>query len=155
MLALAGCGPQESRYVIEIRQPPAKVWPWVTEPDKLEQWIGGVKEIKPLTDDKVLRVGAREQMILEMPEGRYVMESEVLAFETARMIRVKAVVPDGFDQIIEYTLDDTGGATRLTFSSQTTLKHWVANLLLPLWWPDAEKKLNSDLARLKALAEAS
>ncbi len=94
-------------------------------------------------------------MTLEMPEGQYVMESEVLAFETEKMIKVKATIPEGFDQVIAYTLEDTGGATRLTFQSETTLKHWMANLMLPLWWPDAEKKLNADLQRLKTLAEGS
>lgn len=152
MLAVTGCSPMKSTYSVEIKQTPAKVFVWITEPDRIKLWLGGLKETQILTEGG-LRVGARDRMILEMPEGKYVMETEVLDFQADKFIKVKATVPEGFDQVIVYTLEDIGGATRLTFESETDMKHWMANVMLPLWWPDAEKKMQSDLAKLKELAE--
>lgn len=151
-LSLFGCAPQKTKIVVEIAQSPTKVYSYLTESEKMKQWIGGLKKITPLTRTG-LNVGAKAEMLLELPDGKYNITSEVLAFEPDRMIAIKAFMPDGFDETIVYRLEPVGSSTRLTFEGETELKNWIAQIMAPLWWPDAEKKLQADLERLKRLAE--
>lgn len=155
LLLLSGCSPAKSKMAVQIDKAPSVVYAWVTEPEKCAKWIGNIKEFKALTEGGT-KVGAKARQVMVMPEGTYEMTSEVLEFEPNKLVKVRITMGDGgegIDGTVTYSLEDLEGRTKLTYDSEMRMSHWMANLMMPLWYPDAEKKMSEDLARLKSLAE--
>ena len=91
-MAGGASGRAVNQAAIEIERPAAEVFPWLTEPEKLRQWIGGRVETAPLTEGRP-RVGARSREVVVMGKGRTEMESEVTALEPGRLLAVRLASP--------------------------------------------------------------
>ena len=144
-----GAGRNEAQ--VEISRPAAEVFPWLTEPAKLTQWIAGLKESTPLTGDG-LRIGARSREVIVEGGQRYEMESEIIGLEPNRLLAVKIVSP-GFDVDSRYDLAEQAGKTRLSYVGVARYKMWLARLMEPVVTPAAQKQLTQNLATLKRLVE--
>ncbi|MFN7962707.1 MAG: SRPBCC family protein [Thermoanaerobaculia bacterium] len=154
-LLIAGARANAGRllYTVEVPLPPSAVWPWLTETEKLKQWIGWVDEIRPLNPE-VQGVGARELFVMSDPnmKGKMEMEVETTVFEPPHHVTVKVGVPKGFTGSVDYLLTDLGGRTRIDYDGQFRYDHWFARLMEPLVTPQARKKVAEDLDRLVNLA---
>ncbi len=96
---------------IQIDRPPAQVFPWITEPDRLKQWIGGLVESTPLTDDG-LEVGARSREVIAMGNERYEMETTIVDLEPPVRLVVE-IDSSGFKADARYDLVESGGGDLL------------------------------------------
>lgn len=142
---------------VEIARPPEVVWAWITEPDKLVQWVAWLEAVEsdPASPQGV---GHREVWVVNDPNMKQQMRigAVVTQQDAPRACAARVEVPKMFEGEIAYTLEDLGGGrTRLTQKSAFVYTHPLAALMEPLVTPEARKKQISDFARLKSKAEAS
>ncbi|MCU0622950.1 MAG: SRPBCC family protein [Gemmatimonadaceae bacterium] len=142
---------------IEISRPPAVVYAWISEPAKLTQWVDWLVEVRqdPPGPDGVVR---REVWVMDDPNTKARMElvSTMLRVDAPRFVSASVGLPGLFDGEVSYELTDLGnGRTRLDYRSHFTYGPWHYRLLEPLVTPEAQRKLETDLAALKRLAEAA
>lgn len=158
LIALAGTvllalgrreGAGRTSNMVEIARPPAVVWAWVEEPDKFRQWVGWVTDVKV--------EGDRQTVFMKDPNmnGETVRIDSVLKESVPhKRLVVDLSSPMGFSGTMTYGFEDLGGnRTRLTMEGRWVYSHWFAALMEPLVTPQATKKGQEDLARLKQLAE--
>lgn len=137
---------------IEFARPPSTVWPWITEPQRMKQWIGGLAEMSGTGGPPAIGQKAREVMVIN--GRRTVMTSEVTDFETNRSLHVR-LTSDGFEMPVQYTLIDLGGGrSRLDYRAVVRFDLPWVQLLEPLIMPEARRKGEADLGHLQQLVEA-
>jgi uncharacterized protein YndB with AHSA1/START domain len=137
---------------IEINRPAADVFPWLTESDKLKQWVTGLTDVTQLTPGP-MQVGtkARDTIV----EGNQKMSADVLIteFEANKILGVH-LETDAFANDVRYELSEHEGRTRLQATGHATYKIWLARLMEPLLTPAIQQSLQDDLEKLKKLVEA-
>jgi hypothetical protein len=114
--------------------------------------MGALVESEPL-DDEPPALGSRFRDVFEDHGQRVELEAELVAFEPPRAVDVK-LVADAFEATSRSRLEAAGPGTRLTATIETTYTSLAARLLAPVVTRHAQKQLEADLARLKALVEA-
>jgi len=144
--------------VIEIGRPAAEVWPWITEPDKLKQWVSWLTEARKLTPEP-FHPGSRAVWIMEDPSvgnRRVEIDSEVISVVPNESLNMRIASSGMFSGTAAYTLTSLpGGGTRLQNAGSYRYEMWYSRLLEPLVRPEARKKMNADLLHLKMLVEGS
>jgi uncharacterized protein YndB with AHSA1/START domain len=158
LLALGGARGQ-GRLVetVEIAQPAAVVFKWITEPPRLKSWIGWLVDIQMLTPE-VGRVGSKHVWVMEDRNNnnqRMDIAVETTRVEPDRLLEVQLNVPSGFTGTVTYELQPMDQKrTLLMYRGTYQYQHWLAKLLEPVISRSAQQKLEEDLQRLKQLAEA-
>jgi uncharacterized protein YndB with AHSA1/START domain len=146
---------------IDINRPAVEVFRWISRPELMEQWMGGVSEITrvPTAGDEE-HVGDRFRAVeidkdqtfrtnLEMtvtefsPNQRFGLEIESLGDPATN-----------FTEKAEYRLSETGGTTHVAFDAQTTFHGKLSQSFEPFITSASRTKFQRDLARLKKLVEA-
>lgn len=140
---------------IEIARPPQVVWPYVTRFEQIKKWNAGLEQITP--SDAPLTVGARatvlargrpeEEPLSLQQELTYVEAPKRLAFTLST--RQQGM---GFDQRVEYRLEERNGGTRVSFVGEATYFGFI-RLLEPVVTAVAQAKLEKDLLALKKIVE--
>jgi len=162
VVILLGLSTRESSKVmvasVEIARPPAEVWPWLTETEKLKAWIGWLKEVRPLTPPPD-RVGSRSVWVMEDQNNngqKMEMTDELLEYDPPRRLKVSIRSDEGFSGEALYTLEDLGnGRTLLTQRSSFVFDKWFFKLLSPLIMGSAQKKAAADMQTMKARVESA
>jgi uncharacterized protein YndB with AHSA1/START domain len=144
---------------VVIDRPPAQVFRWLTDDEKLKKWIGGLSEIRQVAAPPNGGEIGRKFRMTESYKGQGVeMESVVTKYEQDQAISIRVSSMDdptnGFTETADYTLNDLGGKTRLRLEGQASYFGLVPRLFEPMITPKATEKLAEDLARLKRLAES-
>jgi uncharacterized protein YndB with AHSA1/START domain len=144
---------------VAINRPPAQVFRWLTNDDLVKRWIGGLVEIRDLSITPNGPEIGKQFVLGEVYEGTRVnMQMTVTRFDKDRALSIYVASLDdphnGFTETGDYTLTDENGNTLLRFDVHTKYFGFFTRLLEPLITPEAAKKLNEDLQRLKQLVEA-
>jgi uncharacterized protein YndB with AHSA1/START domain len=113
-------------HTVEIPQPPADVFPWLLEEDKVPQWTGHLTRYERLDD------GALEVTAFQPPSGAQTR------FST-----------NGIEVVSSYALEAAGAGTRLTQTIEAKPSGLTARMLVPVVQPRLEEKLTQDLERLR------
>ena len=135
---------------IAINAPRELVFRWLTEPELMQRWIGGLLEFEPL--DPGPAAGSRSRQTLRIKGQTLHLDSVITAFEPPAVLDVH-VEHRGFASTSAYRLDEHEGHTHLSVAIETTYKLFANRLLGGLVTREAQKKLSADLARLKELVE--
>ena len=144
-------------YTTEINCPPAKLWPWLEEPEKQKQWMKGLLENVP-TSEGPTRVGSTFKM--KIKEGGRVSEydGEITGYEKNRHLAVKMWGPamKGMVVFVDYKLHDVSGRTRLDYVStvDTSKASPFLKFLMPLFKLFGKMQLKGFMKTLKKLAES-
>jgi uncharacterized protein YndB with AHSA1/START domain len=150
-------GANQLNTSIEIDRPPSTVWPWVTEADKQKQWISFLVEVREDVPG-AKGVGSRQTWVMQdanRNNKKMEIVGEITASIPGKYVEVKMGSEGMFDGVASYNLVDLGnGRTRLESKGHYHYAQAFARLMEPLIMPQARKKMNSDLARLKTLVEA-
>ena len=140
----------------EIDCTPEQLWPWLSEPERMKQWMKGLEEIVPDAPGPA-RAGATYRMRIR--EGRKVTEyrEELLAYEPPRRIRFK--ITGGSFGTMSFCgenelIDAGGGRTRLRYSGWTEGGSWWCKLLMPIGMLFASFQARGFHGTLKRLAES-
>ena len=140
---------------VKINRPPAAVWPYVYEGDKLKQWVTWLKAVQRAPGEPT--VGAKQVWTMEdANNGGQLMniESTVTEVDPHRRLKVALSVPGAFRGTAQYKLTDLGnGATLVESDSHYTFENPFARLMTPLIMMSAAKKMQSDGERLRAATD--
>lgn len=139
-----------NEHAVTIDAPRELVFRWLTEPELMQRWIGGLEEFEPL--DPGPAEGSRSRQVLRIKGQRFELESVIAAFDPPAGLDVR-VDHRGFESTSTYRLEEHDGHTHLAATIETRYKLFANRLLGRLVTHEAQKKLVTDLERLKELVE--
>ena len=139
-------------YSVEIPLPPAEVFPWLLEEDKVPQWTGNLESYSQI--DGTLGAGAHVRQVLEISGRRIDVELEITSYEPPNGAET-VFSTNGIEVVNAYALEATGSGTRLTQSVDAKPSGLTARMLVPIIQPRLEQKLTEDLERLRELCAPS
>lgn len=145
------------RASVEIERSPEEIWPWITEPEQLTQWVGWLAEVKPDSTSPAEGIGHRETWLVDDPRAKTqrLEPGTVTLWEPPDQVGIHLEVPGEFEGDVLYTLTDLGnGTTRVEQDGRFTYASKLAALLEPLRTPDAMRKMFDDMKRLKEKVES-
>jgi uncharacterized protein YndB with AHSA1/START domain len=136
---------------VEIDAPRDTVFHWLTEPELMKRWVGGLLEFEPLDPGPAL--GSRSRQVMRVKGQSFGLESVITAFDPPTSLEVR-IDHKGFDSTSRYRVDEEADRTRVTATIETSYKLFANRLLGGLVTREAQKKLVADLDRLKQRVEA-
>ena len=101
-----------------LEQPPAAIWPWISEPERLARWISDAQRFEarpagPLAPGSTL--------VVHLPRSAPV-EARVERVEPGRELALRARgLPNDMEVALLFTLRPEGGGTRLVLRAETEL----------------------------------
>jgi carbon monoxide dehydrogenase subunit G len=134
---------------VTVDKPPAEVFPWLLDADKVPRWMTGLEVYDPL-DPGPLRVGSRIRQELSVSGHQLRFEMRVAELDPPRRA-VLRFEGSGFKAANDYSVRDAGGDSRVTWVISGDATSFKARLIVPLVQAKLQEKLNTDLARLRAL----
>jgi carbon monoxide dehydrogenase subunit G len=135
---------------VTIHKAPEEVFPYLSDPEKVQQWSSTVKNLKRLTDGP-LDVGSKSTMTLSILGQNIEGETEITAYDEPRVLAFKATSGSlHLDQ--RFTLSPTAEGTKLEAVAEGD-PGGIFKLAQPLITPAAHKQLQDDLNRLKKVLE--
>ena len=134
-------------HSIDVSRPPAEVFPWLLEEDKVPQWTG---DLERYTVNGPLGVGSTVTQKLTVAGG-LVLDMEIVGYDPPRSAETRFEI-NGVKVTSDYTLADNGsGGTTLTQTLEAKASGFTAKMLIPIVQGRLETKLKDDLERLKGL----
>jgi len=132
-------------HSIELAQPPEAVFPWLLEEDKVPRWTSGLSRYE---QDSPLRAGAHVKQVIALGSSELVLDLELTRYEPPRAVDSRTST-NGVNLTITYALAANGGGTRLTQTLDAKAGSLTARMLIPVVQGRLEKKVVTDLGRLK------
>jgi carbon monoxide dehydrogenase subunit G len=133
-------------HTVEIPRPPADVFPWLLEADKVPRWTSHLESYTAL--DGALGPGSRVRQVLEISGRRIDVELEVTEYDAPSGAETRFST-NGIEVVNAYALESSGSGTRLTQSVDAKPSGLTARMLVPVIQPRLEEKLTQDLERLR------
>jgi uncharacterized protein YndB with AHSA1/START domain len=141
-----------NEHTVEIERPPGAVFPYLTEPDRLLRWVGGLRSFVP-EDGEEAQVGSRSRQRMRVAGREWDFKGEILELEPHKRL-VVCVRGHGLQMTNTYVLEPTGKGTRLAVGARTELGRVFGRLLGGFVRHEGQRKLETDLGRLAKLVEA-
>jgi uncharacterized protein YndB with AHSA1/START domain len=136
-------------HTVSVPKPPADVFPWLLDEDKVPQWTGRLEEYVVLGDG-TLGPGTTIRQVLTVSGQRLDLELEIVRYEPPGFAESRFST-NGLHVVTTYALREAGGGTELTQSLEGKAASFKARLLVPIVQPKLEGKLTEDLERLREL----
>jgi uncharacterized protein YndB with AHSA1/START domain len=133
-------------HTVAIPRPPAEVFPWLLEQDKVPRWTGHLRTYEQL--DGALGAGARVRQVLDVSGRTIDVVLEIVRYEPPSGAETRFET-NGIRVHNGYRLEAAGHGTRLTQSLEAKAGGLTARMLLPVVQPRLEQKLTEDLERLR------
>jgi carbon monoxide dehydrogenase subunit G len=133
-------------HTVEITRPPAEVFPWLLEEDKVPRWTGNLESY---SQEGALGRGAHVRQVLEISGRRIDVQLEITSYEPPNGAET-VFSTNGIEVVNAYELVATDGGTRLTQTVDAKPSGLTARMLVPVIQPRLEEKLTQDLERLRA-----
>lgn len=145
----------KNTYTIEIDAPPADVFYFLDDGQRLKDWLPNLVEHEDLeiTDS---RVGSTARQVFLEGGKRMEMIGTTTAYEANRRLAATCS-GKAFDLMVDYHLEDLDGRTRVKQDSEVRFKgflRFVGPVMVLFAKKSAEKHLEETFGKLKALAEA-
>ena len=158
-VAVAGMGKDSNRIYTStvIKDKPASVWPWITKPDKIKQWVSWLVEVREEGEGEPAP-GRKSVWVMEDRNNnnmRMSINGRVDTVDPYRRLAVSMHVPDSFQGTNVYTLtEQPDGSTKLESDSRYTFDNTFAKFMAPVVCWQAKKKMASDMDHMRSLIEA-
>ena len=136
---------------VTIARPPAEVFPWLVDADKVAQWMSGLERYEPL-DPGPLRVGSRIAQRLSVSGYELGFELTVKELEPPDRA-VLTFSGSGFDAANAYTVTPAAGGAHVSWVVSGDTTSFKAKLVAPMVQAKLQEKHDGDLARLRTLLE--
>jgi uncharacterized protein YndB with AHSA1/START domain len=133
-------------HSVELPKPPAEVFPWLLEQDKVPQWTS---DLERYDVDGPLRVGAHVTQKLSVAGG-IVLNMEIIRFDPPSGAET-AFETNGVKVSSAYSLEPSGAGSRLTQTLDAKASGFTAKMLIPIVQGRLETKLQQDLERLRGV----
>jgi uncharacterized protein YndB with AHSA1/START domain len=157
-LAVAGQGADANRIYasVVIKAKPQRVWPWLTQPEKVKQWVSWLVEIRSDGNSEP-HIGAKSVWVMEdrnNNNARMSINGLVEAVEPNRRLVVSMKAPGGFQGTNVYTLSEQpDGSTKVGSDARYTFDNAFARFMTPVVCWQARKKMVGDMEHMRALIE--
>jgi carbon monoxide dehydrogenase subunit G len=135
--------------IVTVDKPPAEVFPWLLDADKVPRWMTGLDVYEPL-DPGPLRVGSRIRQELTVSGYKLRFEMRVAELDSPRRA-VLRFEGSGFKAANEYAVVAMEGGSRVAWVIAGETTSFKARLIAPMVQAKLQEKLDTDLARLRAL----
>ncbi len=142
-----------NEHTVEIARPPAAVFPYLTEPELLKRWVGGLTTFEAV-DGESAAVGAQSRQVMVIRGREWKLDGELTALEPDRFVQAR-MDGKGLTVTTSYALEPIETGTRLTATVESDFSLLVARLFGGLVSRETQRKLRTDLARLQALVESN
>ena len=136
-------------HTVRIARPPAEVFPWLFEADRVPRWTGSLDRYEV---PGPLAPGARLRQVLTVGGQQLDLELELTRYEPPHAAESRFST-NGIDAVTSYRLAGDE-RTELTQTLDAKAGSFSARMLLPVVRPRLERKLAEDLERLRTLLEA-
>jgi carbon monoxide dehydrogenase subunit G len=136
---------------VTIAKPPAEVFPWLVDADKVPQWMSGLQVYEPLEPGPLHR-GSRIRQELTVSGQHLRWELDVAELDPPRRA-VLRFEGSGFKAANEYAVADAPGGSAVTWVISGDTTSFKARLIAPMVQAKLQEKLETDLARLRAVME--
>ena len=134
---------------VGVVRPPAEVFPWLLDADKVPRWMTGLEVYEPL-DPGPPRVGSRIRQELSVSGHQLRFELRVAELDAPHRA-VLRFEGSGFKAANEYSIREAGGGSEVTWVISGDTTSFKAKLIAPMVQAKLQEKLETDLARLRAL----
>jgi len=136
---------------VAIDAPPADVFPWLVEGERLLQWVGGLVEHEQLTP-----ISVRQVLDPPLPgAGAVEVRLDVYLLHVPWRLETRLTGPAGLSADVAYVLEEReDGGTDLSALVRSQTGPSAKGLLGPVVVAGVRRRMRSDLGRLKELAEA-
>ena len=134
-------------HSVEVPRPPADVFPWLLEEDKVPRWTGHLERYERL-DGGPLGSGSKVRQVLEVSGRRIDVTLEITGYQPPSGAQTRFST-NGIHVVNSYALEAVGAGTRLTQSVEAKPSGLSARMLVPIIQPRLEQKLIEDLERLR------
>ena len=133
-----------------LPQSPAAVWPWLSEPERLGQWISDAQrfEARPASP-----LASGSTLVVHLPRSAPV-EARVERIEPGRELALRARgLPNDMEVVLSFVLNSEGSGSRLVLRAETQLTGFMifAEKMIA---GKAEAKLAAWSEKLRALVAA-
>lgn len=133
---------------------PEAVWPWVSEPALVRQWLRGLVECRfPSGWDPNTPVGTRCQPVIRMGGRPVVLEGVITAWEAPHVLEQTAV-SEHFEAELLFRLNKTEDGTHVETTVRIEPRSLLARAATPLGKRWVREYLQKSYARLASLTEA-
>jgi uncharacterized protein YndB with AHSA1/START domain len=134
-------------HSVEIARPPAEVFAWLLDADKVPRWTGHLEAYERL-DDGALGTGSRLRQVLEISGRRIDVQLEITVYNPPHGAETQ-FESNGVMVTSRYRLAVDSGGTRLTQDLDAKPTSFSGRVVMPLVQPRLEEKLTQDLERLR------
>jgi carbon monoxide dehydrogenase subunit G len=136
---------------VTVSRPPAEVFPWLIEADKVPRWMTGLEVYEPL-EPGPLRQGSRirQELAVSGQQLRFELHVAELAAPERAVLRFEG---SGFKAANEYAVRPAGTGSAVTWVISGDTTSFKAKLIAPMVQAKLQEKLDVDLGRLRALLE--
>jgi carbon monoxide dehydrogenase subunit G len=135
-------------HTVEIPRPPAEVFPWLLEEDKVPRWTGHLQRYERV-DGGPLGPGSKVRQVLDVSGRTIDVMLEVTGYQPPSGAQTRFET-NGIQVVSSYALQAAGAGTRLTQSIEAKPRGLTARMLVPVVQPRLEQKLTEDLERLRS-----
>ena len=145
------------RGSVEIARAPEDIWPWLSEPGKLTQWVGWLAEVRADSTAAAEGIGHRATWVMDDPrmKQKISVPGTTTLWEPPLQMGVHVEVPGMFEGDVLYQLTDLGnGRTRVAQDGRFKYVNRIVALMEPMITPDAMRKMFDDMNRLKSKVES-
>ena len=136
-------------HTVTVPKPPAEVFPWLLDEDKVPRWTSRLKTYDVRGDGAIGR-GTKFRQVLTVGGSDLAIELEITGYDPPHSADSRFST-NGVDVETTYRLRETGGGTELTQTLEGKANGFKARMLLPVVQPKLESKLTEDLERLRKL----
>ena len=130
---------------VTIPRPPAEVFPWLLEQDKVPQWTSRLEAYEVRG---TIGPGSRIRQVLTVKGQKLDVELEITRHEPPHAAESRFSL-QGIDVTTTYRLAPSGGGTELTQALEGKANGFKGRMLLPIVQGPLEEKIGVDLEKLR------
>jgi uncharacterized protein YndB with AHSA1/START domain len=130
---------------VAIPRPPAEVFPWLLEQDKVPQWTSRLEAYEVRG---AIGAGSRIRQVLTVKGQKLDVELEITRHEPPHAAESRFSL-QGIDVTTTYRLAPSGSGTELTQELEGKASGFKGRMLLPVVQRPLEEKIAGDLERLR------
>jgi uncharacterized protein YndB with AHSA1/START domain len=132
---------------VTIARPPAEVFPYLLEADKVPQWT---TRLEAYEVEGAVGAGSRIHQVLTVKGQSLDVQLEVTRYEPPHAASSRFSL-QGIDVATDYRLAAARGGTELTQQLEGKASGFKGRMLLPIVQGPLEEKIGEDLERLREL----
>jgi carbon monoxide dehydrogenase subunit G len=134
-------------HSIDVPKPPAEVFPWLLDADKVPQWTSDLSTYEP---EGPLGAGTAIKQVISIGGSHITLNMKIESYDppTAAIVTFST---NGVDVTNTYAVEASGAGSRVTQGLDASPSSFTARMLIPVVQGRLEKKVTDDLEKLRVV----